>query len=620
MKTISASKLQVGDQLPEEDGFLFTVAEIVKETGETITFRLTSDFSSHQNHWTIKKDGTPGGIIKTFSKDTELYYVPKEPDKAEKLESNKRLENNQQGLDEKDEITEEAAPSPAKEELDKMIRDLAQNYRENPEIIAELTEYASRFHSYSVQNVLRLYAQNPNLTYVASFKKWNEMGYRIKAHEHGLKIIHPVTVTLYCDPATQEWKQLKYAPKQIKSQIKKGEIKTKQFTKYVIGRVFDISQTDCPPEDYPKLYFMGYPSEKHAELCDAISKYAEMEWDCKVSIVDLQSISLRGQYYRFDNKIFLSDKLNDTERLSTLTHELGHAITWLVTDKGENYPVPLREIEADMFSIMVETHFGLPVSDSRKRHLSQEWKNYLDTMEKSGSSSEEMQLPTVEEVFSKVHDLYKSNIEAIHLYVSPDKQRAIISALETAHGDPVVELTSKEEETKLRSLHQTEQYLKSLNEAKTERTPEERIKFSLYYYLKTPQPKILTGVISLNGFSQPSILSVIRNNISLQATKQQEKDGAFEKQKTDYLSHKILPYLEQHNSLGILAEQCHGSLLESINLCRKRLNEGKPLEPVLCQIAMENTNPALDGMIQKISVQEPKMEQATKQSALELER
>lgn len=58
MKTILASKLQAGDQLPEEDGFLFTVAEIVKETGETITVRLTSDFSSHQNHWTIKRDGT----------------------------------------------------------------------------------------------------------------------------------------------------------------------------------------------------------------------------------------------------------------------------------------------------------------------------------------------------------------------------------------------------------------------------------------------------------------------------------------------------------------------------------------------------------------------------------
>ena len=273
-----------------------------------------------------------------------------------------------------------------------------------------------------------------------------------------------------------------------------------------------------------------------------------------------------------------------------------------------------------MFSIMVDTHFGLPVSDSRKWHLSREWKNYLDTMEKSGSSSEEMQLPTVEEVFSKVHDLYKSNIEAIHFYASPDKQRAIISALEAAHGEPVVELTSKEEEAKLRSLHQTEQYLESLNEAKSGRTPEERIKFSLYYYLKTPQPKILTGVISLNGFSQPSILSAIRNNISLQATKQQEKDGAFEKQKIDYLSHKILPYLEQHNSLGILAEQCHGSLLESINLCRKRLNEGKPLEPVLCQIAMENTNPALDGMIQKISVQEPKTEHVIKQPELELER
>ena len=49
--------------------------EIVKETERSITVRLCSDFSSIPSHWTTKKDGTPGGVIKTFRKSTKLYGI-----------------------------------------------------------------------------------------------------------------------------------------------------------------------------------------------------------------------------------------------------------------------------------------------------------------------------------------------------------------------------------------------------------------------------------------------------------------------------------------------------------------------------------------------------------------
>lgn len=70
---IKASEIRVGTQLAEADGFLFDVAEIVKETPKTITVRLCSDFCSVKGHWTIKPDGTPGGVIKTYRKSSSLY-------------------------------------------------------------------------------------------------------------------------------------------------------------------------------------------------------------------------------------------------------------------------------------------------------------------------------------------------------------------------------------------------------------------------------------------------------------------------------------------------------------------------------------------------------------------
>ncbi len=70
-----AGDIKVGDQIAEADGFLFDVVEVVHETPKTITVRLCSDFSSFHSHWTVKPDGTPGGILKTFRKSTKLYGV-----------------------------------------------------------------------------------------------------------------------------------------------------------------------------------------------------------------------------------------------------------------------------------------------------------------------------------------------------------------------------------------------------------------------------------------------------------------------------------------------------------------------------------------------------------------
>jgi Zn-dependent peptidase ImmA (M78 family) len=82
---------------------------------------------------------------------------------------------------------------------------------------------------------------------------------------------------------------------------------------------------------------------------------------------------LRGAFYPNENEIRISDKLNDTERLSTLTHELGHA---LMHNSKEAFklPEPVRELEADAVSIMLQQYFGISLTDSRKRHFSENYR------------------------------------------------------------------------------------------------------------------------------------------------------------------------------------------------------------------------------------------------------
>ena len=46
------------------------------------------------------------------------------------------------------------------------------------------------------------------------------------------------------------------------------------MTGYAVGTVFDIAQTTCPIEDYPKLMGYGYHSRHHAVIYGKLCRWA----------------------------------------------------------------------------------------------------------------------------------------------------------------------------------------------------------------------------------------------------------------------------------------------------------------------------------------------------------
>lgn len=259
-------------------------------------------------------------------------------------------------------------------ELKQTLQTVLDSYEEDPEKIAEMLAFKSRFWNYSLRNSILIHVQNPYSTYIASIHDWNEKGYRVNKGQHGIKILFPIRTDLI--PVGEKDGKTKYrrvadATPEEKRKIASGELKPVTYTRFGVGTVFDISQTDCPPQDYPKIFDMGYSSEQRASLYQAIKKYTESK-GIPVKEEDLKSISLRGAFYPKENTIRISDKLNDTERLSTLTHELGHA---LMHNSKEAFqlPEPVRELEADCISIMLQNYVGIALTDSRKRHFSQNY-------------------------------------------------------------------------------------------------------------------------------------------------------------------------------------------------------------------------------------------------------
>ena len=128
------------------------------------------------------------------------------------------------------------------------------------------------------------------------------------------------------------------------------------------------------------------------------------------------SISLRGFYrYKEDSKeIVLNHLLNDTEKLSTLSHEIRHGVTYQEEmDRAE------AELRADMISMMLQWNMGIEVTESRKRHFQVHyqivWKGF-------GDHAEEKMDHLLEQVFQT----YKRINEKLELYQSmsqkPDRK------------------------------------------------------------------------------------------------------------------------------------------------------------------------------------------------------
>ena len=338
----------------------------------------------------IPYNGRPQGHF-GFIKDLNTYISG-----FSQGQDNNRFEENSIALDNK------------KQELYGLIKETAESYTENPEKLAELFEFGSRFYNYSIKNTMLIQHQNPYATYVQSFQAWNAMDTYVKKGQKGLKILVPVKCTYLT--IGDESIPLRKATKEQAAAYKQVKIKGEERLHFKVGTVFDISQTTFPKERYPELFSMGYSSGQHKEIIQGLTEFAKEKLDCSVITTDLQSISLRGDYSPFFNRIRLNTFLGDTEKLSTLSHELGHAMIHHIPDTKKT-PSQL-EFEADALSIMVQAHCGIEVTESRKHHLAGNYKTLLGTLEQNPDTKKDV-VQQSQDIFSAVYGTFKENIDAM---------------------------------------------------------------------------------------------------------------------------------------------------------------------------------------------------------------
>lgn len=327
-----------------------------------------------------------------------------------------------------------------------MIQKISQSYTTNPEEIAEILQFAAGFYKYSINNTELIMSQNRGATYVQSFEAWKKMDAHVKKGERGLKIWVPVRSTILYPPGE---KPVPYsdATNEQKLDYESGIIPGKSSLHYKIGTVFDVSQTDFPVEKLPVFYSMGYSSEDHALISAGLIDFCA-ENGCEVKREDLSSVSLRGFYDGVKNYIAINELLEDTQFLSTLSHEIGHMLEKHGTQDRDISPAQ-KEFEADCVSVVIQSYFGVELTDLRKRHLAENYREFLSEVKmKNPSISEEEQIKLVENVMDSALSVFRSNAEKMIFCVNNR-----LSAKNEAHeSNPETSSEDVQEEAKDRPL------------------------------------------------------------------------------------------------------------------------------------------------------------------------
>lgn len=345
------------------------------------------------------------------SSGKSICYTPRDMKDRVKEEGQKRLaESNGAVSNVKRQIDKEQIQQKGQEWASR-IKNLLKEHETDPDAMVEDIAFAGKFYQYSTRNIQLMRQQNPGITYVAKASLFNEMGYHIKDGEQAMVGRVPQFHKYIINEKGERVYSEKYTP-EIKQKLKEGTLKEEQATKFdFVAAFYDISQTDCPAEDYPSVFHMGIPSELHQDAFDAMKKFAEENLGFKVMVTDLKSISLRGSCEP-DNKIIrIDDRLEATMALSTLCHEIAHGIIH-TSENSAKMSAAQKECETDVMDIMLEASLGLAINESRRDHLFENFQAY----KKEQAAKEQPYEVTLEKIIDRVQSkVFRKYIDDINI-------------------------------------------------------------------------------------------------------------------------------------------------------------------------------------------------------------
>jgi hypothetical protein len=195
----------------------------------------------------------------------------------------------------------------------------------------------SRFHNYSLGNILEIARQKPDAIRVAGFWKWKELGRSVKKGEKGIRILAPIIgVRRKKDEEAQASKD----PAAINKPVLVG---------FRSAYVFDVSQTEGA--ELPELReISGDVGENRDKLIAFIERHG-------IELVFTERIApALGMSY--GGRIAILPGQSKAEEFSTLVHELAHEMLHKAERRTATTKV-VRETEAEAIAFVIDKAVGL---------------------------------------------------------------------------------------------------------------------------------------------------------------------------------------------------------------------------------------------------------------------
>ena len=209
------------------------------------------------------------------------------------------------------------------------------------ERLAQYLAFTSRFHRYSVNNQILIWLQCPHATFVAGYRKWQELGYQVDRGQKGIRILapHPYRVT---DEETQE---------------------TREVVRFVGVSVFDVSQL-ANVQDKPLPLFFTPLADEQPELSARLRRVMEQD---RIRVEE-NALGL-AQGYSGRGHVGIREGLDSTNKFLTLVHEYAHELLHWDAD-GRRQDTKVKECHAEAVSYVVAHHFGIhnPFSSDYLQH------------------------------------------------------------------------------------------------------------------------------------------------------------------------------------------------------------------------------------------------------------
>lgn len=202
----------------------------------------------------------------------------------------------------------------------------------------------SKFHDYSIGNLILIMIQKPDATRVAGYSTWKDLYRWVKKGEKGIAILAP------CMPP----KQKKPEPAEVsetegkEETVEETEIRPLYFR---VVYVFDVSQTEGKP--LPEFEVPSLTGEANEKLFEQMihltgTQALEVSFESRPQ----QDPEIKGIY--FGQTIWIRPEESRAQQLKTLIHEIAHYYSEGV------FRIPRADAEtiAESVAFTVGAHFG----------------------------------------------------------------------------------------------------------------------------------------------------------------------------------------------------------------------------------------------------------------------